>query len=405
MFKRMICVICFIMLLGVFGSPAQGAKITWGPPVEVTSVDVIDLSGTLVHAGSWGQAGLTQLSVTVGGQTIVFNGTADPGKPMSINNGGGTNADLTVNGQGSNANYFSGNSGNTVFDQVMDSFGYDGASPKVLTLNGLVVRKNYLVQLFTSDDRAASGGRTQLWSDSATRGAGNESATFTHNQSVSIIGRFVADAPTITIYGHGVAQSQTILNGYQLRLPVAAGIAKGPNPEDGVTDVPREVVLSWNPGEFANTHDVYFGTLFDDVNNAGRSDQRGVLAGQGQIAATYDPPGRLDFGQTYYWRIDEVNAPPTSTIFKGDVWSFTVEPLAYPIEATSITTTASSSNSAAEGPENTINGSGLNADDLHSAANTDMWLSSMTGAQPTWIQYEFDRVYKLHQMLLESTEF
>ncbi|HUV65984.1 MAG TPA: hypothetical protein VMW24_18965, partial [Sedimentisphaerales bacterium] len=85
MFKRMICVICFIMLLGVFGSPAQGAKITWGPPVEVTSVDVIDLSGTLVHAGSWGQAGLTQLSVTVGGQTIVFNGTADPGKPMSIN--------------------------------------------------------------------------------------------------------------------------------------------------------------------------------------------------------------------------------------------------------------------------------------------------------------------------------
>ncbi|MFQ6036257.1 MAG: discoidin domain-containing protein, partial [Sedimentisphaerales bacterium] len=26
------------------------------------------------------------------------------------------------------------------------------------------------------------------------------------------------------------------------------------------------------------------------------------------------------------------------------------------------------------------------------------WLSSMTGAQPTWIQYEFDRVYKLHQM-------
>jgi len=27
-----------------------------------------------------------------------------------------------------------------------------------------------------------------------------------------------------------------------------------------------------------------------------------------------------------------------------------------------------------------------------------VWLSSMTGPQPTWIQYEFDRIYKLHQM-------
>jgi len=186
----------------------------------------------------------------------------------------------------------------------------------------------------------------------------------------------------------------------QVMIGAPPGRASGPDPADQTTDVPRDVMLSWAPGDFAATHDVYLGTVFDDVNEASRSDQRGVLAGQGQLATTYDPPGRLDLGQTYYWRIDEVNAPPTSTIFKGDVWSFTVEPLAYPIEATSITTTASSSNSAAEGPENTINGSGLNADDLHSAANTDMWLSSMTGAQPTWIQYEFDRVYKLHQMLV-----
>jgi len=57
-----------------------------------------------------------------------------------------------------------------------------------------------------------------------------------------------------------------------------------------------------------------------------------------------------------------------------------------------------SSNSADEGPEKTINGSGLNADDLHSVDYVDMWLSSITGPQPTWIQYEFDRVYQLHQM-------
>jgi len=172
-----------------------------------------------------------------------------------------------------------------------------------------------------------------------------------------------------------------------------------PGPASEATDVPRDVVLSWATGLFANTHDVYFGTVFNDVNDASRANPRGVLASFNQDANTYNP-GRLDFSQTYYWRVDEVNAPPDLTIFKGDVWQLTVEPLAYPIAGTSITATASSSNSPNEGPQNTINGSGLDVNDLHSAANTSMWLSSITGPQPTWIQYEFERAYKLHQMLV-----
>ncbi|HUV67577.1 MAG TPA: discoidin domain-containing protein, partial [Sedimentisphaerales bacterium] len=173
--------------------------------------------------------------------------------------------------------------------------------------------------------------------------------------------------------------------------------ARDPQPEADETDVPRDLVLGWTPGIYANTHDVYLGTAFDDVNDASRKDPRGVLVRQGHSETTYDP-GRLEFGTTYDWRIDEVNAPPDSTIYKGNVWSFTVEPVAYPISASHITATASSSNSATEGPVNTINGSGLDAEDLHSVTNTDMWLSSMTGAQPTWVLYEFDRVYKLYQI-------
>jgi len=176
--------------------------------------------------------------------------------------------------------------------------------------------------------------------------------------------------------------------------------AYSPNIENGAADVPRDVELSWMSGKYAATHDVYFGIVFNDVKDASRTNPLGVLASQGQTASTYDPAGVLDFSQTYYWRVDEVNAPPDSTIFKGSVWSFTVEPIAYPIAGVSITATASSSNSAEEGPGNTINGSGLSANDLHSAANTAMWLSSITGPQPTWIQYEFDKVYKLHQMLV-----
>ena len=47
------------------------------------------------------------------------------------------------------------------------------------------------------------------------------------------------------------------------------------------------------------------------------------------------------------------------------------------------------------GPENTINGSGLTGD-LHGSDGTTMWLTGKTG--PHWIQYEFDKVYKLYDM-------
>ncbi|MCH8219699.1 MAG: LamG domain-containing protein, partial [Planctomycetes bacterium] len=130
-------------------------------------------------------------------------------------------------------------------------------------------------------------------------------------------------------------------------------LAADPSPEDEAPDVSRDVVLGWSPGDVAVTHDVYFGTTFGDVNDAAAANPLGVLASQGQDATTFDP-GRLEFGQTYFWRVDEVNGAPDFTVFGGDIWSFTVEPIAYPIPA--ITATASSS-FGASGPERTIDGS------------------------------------------------
>jgi hypothetical protein len=54
------------------------------------------------------------------------------------------------------------------------------------------------------------------------------------------------------------------------------------------------------------------GPCFDDVNEASRTDPMGVLVSQSQDANTYDPPGLLDIGRTYYWRVDEVNVRRTS---------------------------------------------------------------------------------------------
>ncbi|MBM4029611.1 MAG: hypothetical protein FJ280_30065, partial [Planctomycetes bacterium] len=109
--------------------------------------------------------------------------------------------------------------------------------------------------------------------------------------------------------------------------------AHGPFPAHGAVDVPRDVVLSWNAGTYAHTHDVYLGTVFDDVDTAGRTAPKGLLVSRGQTVTAYSPAGVLEFGKVYYWRVDEVNAPPSPTIVKGGVWSFTVEPLVYRVTA------------------------------------------------------------------------
>ncbi len=175
------------------------------------------------------------------------------------------------------------------------------------------------------------------------------------------------------------------------------GLASEPAPADEATDVLRDSDLSWIPAETAQTHDVYFGTNWDDVNDADRANPLDALVSQAQIATVYDP-GRLEFGQSYYWRIDEVNGAPDYTVFKGSVWSFTVEPFTYPL--TEINATSNAVSAEGTGPENTVNGSGLNADDQHSTESGDMWLASSAGADPIQIQYEFDGIYKLHEMLV-----
>ena len=58
----------------------------------------------------------------------------------------------------------------------------------------------------------------------------------------------------------------------------------------------------------------------------------------------------------------------------------------------------SNSSMPGEGPENTVNGSGLDANGVHSTAPQDMWLSGPAMERSGWIQYEFDRVYSLDKM-------
>ena len=170
-------------------------------------------------------------------------------------------------------------------------------------------------------------------------------------------------------------------------------LAFNPIPTDRTSDVSRDVILSWTPGDFAQTHDVYMGTDFNDVNDANAGSL--LLVSPAQDVNTYDP-GRLEFGQKYFWRVDEVNAPAKPATFKGYVWSFATESFAYPVPGENITVTASNQ----ANPENTINDSGLDPDLRHSADPADMWLGGPDENGSIWIQYDFGRAYKLHELLI-----
>ena len=63
---------------------------------------------------------------------------------------------------------------------------------------------------------------------------------------------------------------------------------------------------------------VYFGTDYNNVNDANTTSTLGVYKGN-RSANSYNSVG-LQSGTRYYWRIDEVNEPNTC---KGWVWSFT----------------------------------------------------------------------------------
>jgi hypothetical protein len=149
-----------------------------------------------------------------------------------------------------------------------------------------------------------------------------------------------------------------------------------PSPISDANNVPVSGTnLSWKAGTTAASHNVYFGTVLNDVNSAerllGDLNGNGIVdfndvsrltlywltnpAGSEPYAGVNDDnivdffdyalfsqdwrntaapvfkgnqdtnsfsPGALAFAETYYWRIDEVNGPNT---VRGDIWNFTTQ--------------------------------------------------------------------------------
>lgn len=215
------------------------------------------------------------------------------------------------------------------------------------------------------------------------------SATFTFRSDGSDVVLTFAD-------NNDGIHNEAYLNGFVLDVAVEPTKASEPQPADKALDIPLDVVLGWTASDSAaatDGHNVFFSTNLDEVKNGAAAAARG-----GVTLPEFDVKGlpfALEYGTTYYWRIDEGgNAKGWST---GTVWSFTTEPVAYIVPQKAITATASSSLSSDTTPAKTVDGSGLDAD-RHSSDMNHMWLAASGQSQPAWIQYEFDKVYCLREM-------
>jgi len=102
--------------------------------------------------------------------------------------------------------------------------------------------------------------------------------------------------------------------------------AMSPDPADGAIHAGTWATLSWRPGDFAVSHDVYIGENFADVFNGTGDTLQGNYTDEFFVVGFpgFPYPDGLVPGTTYYWRIDEVNDADPNSPWRGPVWSFWV---------------------------------------------------------------------------------
>ena len=99
------------------------------------------------------------------------------------------------------------------------------------------------------------------------------------------------------------------------------GAVGSPEPANGAVDVERTPTLTWTPGVFGASHEVYFGTDKNAVKNADTTSQE--YKGSGNLVSESYEPGQLEWDTTYYWRIDEDNNANADSPWTCPMWSFT----------------------------------------------------------------------------------
>jgi hypothetical protein len=131
----------------------------------------------------------------------------------------------------------------------------------------------------------------------------------------------IGDSIMVSWQGPGIGAMKVISADYIGATPFLAEKAYASIPADSASDISQTTILSWSPGVYAASHQLYFGTDADAVKNADTSSPE--YKGTMQLGSESYDPGKLEWITTYYWRIDEVNEANPNSPWTGSLWSFT----------------------------------------------------------------------------------
>jgi hypothetical protein len=111
------------------------------------------------------------------------------------------------------------------------------------------------------------------------------------------------------------ADQTTVNQGNVWSFTTQALTAYLPSPKDGAANASPAPTLTWQAGQMAVKHQLYFGDSRDAVTQGAAGVDKGALT-----EMTFSP-GPLNSLTTYYWRVDEIKAD--ASVVTGPVWSFT----------------------------------------------------------------------------------
>jgi len=125
---------------------------------------------------------------------------------------------------------------------------------------------------------------------------------------------FEGQVDDVRIYNRALTEAE-------IKQIMAYPEASSPNPPALATGVKHTATLSWKAGDYATSHEVYFGTDADAVANADTASPE--YKGSKALGDESYDPGKLAWYTTYYWRVDEVNNVNPDSPWAGNLWSFT----------------------------------------------------------------------------------
>jgi len=353
MYKKNMCLIPFILLLGMVGSALAALNINWDnesgdrrwdnavnwdPNVVPTSIDkaairqggdgpIIDSSTPVlvyrVVVGDWDSTSdsveMTDGTLTAGDWIILGCG--------AVNNGTFTMSDGKVNVGNHLYVGFNGTGTLDMNEGKVDIgghlyVGFTGTGTLNMS-NGSITVPNGTFGIATdggSGNVQLDGGTISCNSFSMKAGATmdiNGGTLIVNGDAISIINGYISNGWLTGYGGTGtLAVDYNITNPGKTTVTAdTAERASCPSPGNGATDVSINADLSWTAGIYAVSHDVYFGT--DPTPDAGEFQGN-------QTETTYDP-SQLLRDTTYYWRVDEVDPCNPKSPWVGNIWNFTTQ--------------------------------------------------------------------------------